>query len=116
MVTLILNFALIILFAFQTLLSLPSCLADPSKSLVEGVLEPLAALKSQGRISRSTQRCLILVDALCEAEAHRTDNGDTLASFLAAHLAKFPKFIRLICTVRSNLLEVIRPFPFHRLR
>ena len=100
----------------QTLLSLPSCLADPSKSLVEGVLEPLGQLKSQGRIPRSMQRCLILVDALCEAEAHRTDNGDTLASFLAAHLPTFPKFIRLIATVRTNMLDVMRPFPFHRLR
>ena len=93
----------------QTMLSMSSCLSDPSRAFVAGVLEPLRILKSQGKIP--IQRCLILVDGLCEAEAHRTDNGDTLTSFLSLHLSRFPKFLRLIGTVRTNLLEIIKPFP-----
>ena len=97
----------------QTVLSLGHCLRDPSGAFVAGVLEPLVLLKSQGKLP--LQRCLILIDALGEAEAHRNDNGETLASFLAAHLPRFPKFLRLVCTVRSNVAEIMRPFPFHRL-
>ena len=96
------------------LLSYHSCLENPSKALIKGILEPLALLRSQGKISG--QRCLILIDSLCDAEYHRTDSGETLASFLSGHLQFFPRWLRMICTVRSNMIEIMKQFPFHRLR
>jgi hypothetical protein len=68
----------------QQLLSYPSCLGDPSTAFVEGIMEPLKLLRSQGKFPH--QRSLILIDGLCEAEYHRSDNGETLASFLKLHL------------------------------
>ena len=61
-------------------------------------------------------RCLLLIDSLCDAEYHRTDSGETLASFLAAHLQFLPRWLRIICTVRSNMIDIMKPYPFHRLR
>ena len=72
-------------------------------------------LRSQGKLPMK-QRCIILIDGLCEAESHRTDKGESLATFISDHLDKLPKWIKLVCTVRSNMMELIRPFPFHRLR
>merc|ERR1719225_1524543 len=97
----------------MALLSYHSCLENPSKALIKGILEPLALLRSQGKISG--QRCLILIHSLCDAEYHRTDSGETLASFLALHLSMFPRWLRMICTVRSNMIDIMKPFPFHRL-
>ena len=41
------------------LLSYPSCLADPSQAFIEGILETLKLLRSQGKFPH--QRSLILV-------------------------------------------------------
>ena len=101
-------------YNFISTLSYHSCLENPSKALIKGILEPLALLRSQGKISG--QRCLILIDSLCDAEYHRTDSGETLASFLSGHLQFFPRWLRMICTVRSNMIEIMKQFPFHRLR
>lgn len=98
----------------QTLLSLQSCMRDPSRAFVQGVLEPLQMLRCQGKLPN--QKCILLIDGLCEAECHRTDSGDTITTFLAAHLGRFPKWLRIICTVRSNMMDIVRAFPFHRLR
>ena len=68
----------------MALLSYHSCLENPSKALIKGILEPLSLLRSQGKISG--QRCLILIDSLCDAEYHRTDSGETLASFLGKEI------------------------------
>jgi hypothetical protein len=46
----------------QQVLSYPSCLSDPSKAFVEGILEPLKLLRSQGKFPH--QRSLILVPML----------------------------------------------------
>ena len=59
---------------------------------------------------------VIVVDGLCEAEFHRTDAGETIGSFLDRNLAHLPKWIRIICTVRTEMLEVVRGFPFQRIR
>lgn len=91
-----------------------SCLENPSRALIKGILEPLALLRSQGKISG--QKCLILIDSLCDAEYHRTDSGETLATFIGSHLQFFPRWLRMICTVRSNMIDIMKPFPFHRLR
>ena len=91
-----------------------NCLENPSRTLIKGILEPLALLRSQGKISG--QRCLILIDSLCDGEYHHTDSGETLASFLGSHLQLFPRWLRIICTVRSGMIDIMKPYPFHRLR
>ena len=97
----------------QALLSLPSCHADPSSSLLHGILEPLRLLGHQGRIDTS-KLCVLVVDALCEADQLRPDFGDTLAGFLVRHLPSFPPWLKLVCTLRSNQQELARELPFHR--
>ena len=97
----------------QARLSLASCNASPSQSLVTGILEPLNTLSSTGKIPASM--CIILVDGLCEAEQHRPDYGDTLASFIARHLQLFPSWLKIVCTVRSSMLHISRVMPFHQI-
>lgn len=97
----------------QSLLSLPSCICDPSNAFTKGVLEPLHNLRRIGKLSGEAM--VIVIDGLCEAEYHRPDNGDTLGTFLARHSVKMPGFLKLIVTVRSQLQEITRLLPFQRL-
>ena len=60
--------------------------------------------------------CLVVVDGLCEAEQHRPDHGDTIASFLAKHLHLFPPCLKLICTVRSAYTLCTHGMGLHTLR
>lgn len=57
------------------------------------------------------------MDALCEAEYHRPDHGDTLASFLARHAADFPPWLKVVATVRTQLADVdaTQRLPLHRI-
>ena len=97
----------------QARLSLASCNANPSQSLINGILEPLNTLSSTGKIPASM--CIIVVDGLCEAEQHRPDYGDTLASFIAKHLVQFPSWLKIVCTVRSSMVDISRVMPFHKI-
>ena len=97
----------------QTRLSLASCNASPSQALVKGILEPLNILSNAGKIP--TTMCIIVVDGLCEAEQHRPDYGDTLASFIAKHLPDFPPWLKIVCTVRSAMVDITRNLPFHQI-
>lgn len=45
---------------------------------------------------------IILVDGLNEAEFHKPDYGDTIASFVTKIISKFPIWLKLIVTVRVN--------------
>jgi len=45
---------------------------------------------------------VILVDGLNEAEFHKPDYGDTIASFITKIISKFPIWLKLIVTVRVN--------------
>ncbi|KAL8621986.1 hypothetical protein ACOMHN_035514 [Nucella lapillus] len=94
----------------QQLLSLRGCIQNPSASLIKGVLEPLKALESRGKISPET--ALILVDSLNEAEFHRADHGDTIASFLARHVSLFPSWLKLVVACQTVVQEIVRPLPF----
>lgn len=47
---------------------------------------------------------IILIDGLNEAEFHKPDYGDTIASFITKIIAKFPPWLKLVVTVRVNLL------------
>ncbi|KAF7285187.1 hypothetical protein GWI33_011724 [Rhynchophorus ferrugineus] len=97
----------------QNVLSLKECIANPDVALTRGILEPLAGLRRGGKIDSIT--CTILVDALCEAEYHRPDNGDTITTFLLKHIPNFPPWLKIIATVRSQFQELTKQFPFTRL-
>lgn len=57
---------------------------------------------------------MILIDAVCEAEYHRPDRGDTIASFLTRHAPNFPSWLKIVCTVRTQLLECAKQLPYTR--
>ena len=96
------------------LLSINHCHVNPSQALTAGVLEPLGLLYEEGKVS--TNIAIILIDGLCEAEQHRPDYGETLTTFLAKHYSHFPPWLKLVCTVRSNMVEIVNTFPFHQIR
>ena len=83
------------------LLSPQHCAASPEAALLEGILEPLAQLHPPGQ-------CLVLVDGLCEAEQHRPDYGETVARFLLSHSHRFPPWLRLVFTARTNTIPGLR--------
>lgn len=58
---------------------------------------------------------MILIDAVCEAEYHRPDRGDTIASFLTRHTPNFPSWLKIVCTVRTQLQECTKQFPYTRI-
>lgn len=97
----------------QDVLSLKECIADPDLALTRGVLEPLAMLRRVGKLENLN--CIILVDALCEAEYHRPDHGDTITSFLVKHSPNFPSWLKIIATIRSQLQEVTKQLPYTRI-
>ncbi|GLH00293.1 Uncharacterized protein GBIM_06713 [Gryllus bimaculatus] len=97
----------------QGAVSLKECAADPDLALARGILEPLSSLHRLGKVPGDG--CIVLVDALCEAEFHRPDHGDTLSSFLARHVPDFPPWLKIIATVRTQLLQVASPLAFYEI-
>ncbi|XP_049533516.1 protein TANC2 isoform X2 [Anopheles darlingi] len=99
--------------ALQHVLSVKECIADPERAMVMGILEPLATLRRVGKIS--AKNCVILVDALCEAEYHRPDHGDTIASFLQRMTEHFPSWLKVIATIRTQMLEFTKGLPYTKM-
>lgn len=97
----------------QNVLSIKECIADPQRALKMGILEPLDLLKRQGKIL--SRYCIILIDALCESEYHRPDYGDTITSFLSTMSHCFPQWLKVIATVRSQMLEYTNALPFTKI-
>ncbi|XP_044221789.1 protein TANC1 isoform X2 [Thunnus albacares] len=97
----------------QSMLSLRSCVQDPMAAFRRGVLEPLANLRKERRIPEEDH--IILIDGLNEAEFHKPDYGDTIASFITKIIAKFPPWLKLVVTVRVNLLEITSLLPFSKI-
>ncbi|KAM9343972.1 protein TANC1 [Pholidichthys leucotaenia] len=97
----------------QSMLSLRSCVQDPMAAFRRGVLEPLASLRKERRVPE--EDLIILVDGLNEAEFHKPDYGDTIASFITKIIAKFPFWLKLVVTVRVNLLEITSLLPFTKI-
>uniref|UniRef100_A0A3Q1IG68 Tetratricopeptide repeat, ankyrin repeat and coiled-coil containing 2a n=1 Tax=Anabas testudineus TaxID=64144 RepID=A0A3Q1IG68_ANATE len=92
----------------QSMLSLRSCIQDPSSSLQRGILEPLELhIEGAGLI--------IMIDGLNEAEFHRPDYGDTMASFLSRNIQKFPSWLKVITTVRTSQQDLTSSLPFHHI-
>uniref|UniRef100_A0A8C3KX89 Tetratricopeptide repeat, ankyrin repeat and coiled-coil containing 1 n=1 Tax=Chrysolophus pictus TaxID=9089 RepID=A0A8C3KX89_CHRPC len=94
----------------QSMLSLRSCVQDPAAAFKRGVLEPLSNLRKEQKIPE--EEYLILIDGLNDAEFHKPDYGDTISSFIAKIICKFPPWLKLIVTVRTNFQEVANSLPF----
>ncbi|XP_041450105.1 protein TANC2 isoform X1 [Drosophila obscura] len=90
----------------QEILSVRECIADAERVMKLAILEPLAQLHRAGKIPAKV--AVILVDALCEAEYHRPDHGHTIASFLAKLTPHFPAWLKLVATVRTQMLELVK--------
>ncbi|XP_036174611.1 protein TANC1 isoform X2 [Myotis myotis] len=97
----------------QSMLSLRSCVQDPVAAFKRGVLEPLTSLRNEQKIPE--EEYIILIDGLNEAEFHKPDYGDTLSSFIAKIISKFPAWLKLIVTVRANFQEIVSELPFVKL-
>nr|NVI77198.1 rolling pebbles [Cucujiformia] len=97
----------------QSMLSLKECIANPDVALVRGILEPLTNLEKAGKIKNVNY--VILIDALCEAEYHRPDHGDTITSFLIKHTASFPNCIKVLATIRTQLQDIAKQLPYERI-
>ncbi|NXW85603.1 TANC1 protein, partial [Alopecoenas beccarii] len=96
--------------ALQSVLSLRSCVQDPAAAFKRGVLEPLSQLRTERKIPEEDY--IILIDGLNDAEFHKPDYGDTLSSFITNIISKFPPWLKLIVTVRTNLQEIVSSLPF----
>ncbi|XP_061743597.1 protein TANC1 isoform X2 [Nerophis ophidion] len=94
----------------QNSLSLRSCVQDPVAAFRKGVLEPLASLRKERRLPEEDY--IILVDSLNEAEFHKPDYGDTIATFITKIVARFPLWLKLVVTVRTGLVEITTLLPF----
>ncbi|PKU40678.1 protein tanc1 [Limosa lapponica baueri] len=94
----------------QSMLSLRSCVQDPAAAFKRGVLEPLSNLRKERKIPEEDY--IILIDGLNDAEFHKPDYGDTLSVFLTNVICKFPPWLKLIVTVRTNFQEVVSSLPF----
>jgi len=94
-------------------LSFEQCIRDPSQALIKGILEPLTHLERSGKVSMGLG--IIVIDGLCEAEHHRPDYGDTIASFFSKHINNFPTWLKVVATVRSSLSDICKVLPFHRI-
>ncbi|KAK4881567.1 hypothetical protein RN001_004886 [Aquatica leii] len=97
----------------QGVVSLKECIANPDLALNRGILEPLASLKRVGKIEG--QNYVILIDALCDAEYHRPDHGDTITSFLVKHMPSFPSWLKVLTTVRTQLQDITKQLPYTRI-
>ncbi|XP_053351864.1 protein TANC1 isoform X3 [Clarias gariepinus] len=97
----------------QSMLSLRSCVQDPMAAFRRGVLEPLINLRKEKKIPEEDY--LILIDGLNEAEFHKPDYGDTVASFITKSFSKFPSWLKLIVTVRTSLQEITSLLPFTKI-
>ncbi|XP_053388257.1 protein TANC2-like isoform X2 [Mercenaria mercenaria] len=97
----------------QHVLSLKQCVQDPSNSFIKGVLEPLEQLTQSGKMD--TETCVFVVDGLNEAEFHKPDYGDTIASFIVRHIGKFPRWLKLMLSVHTNMIEITYNLPFPRI-
>lgn len=97
----------------QSMLSLRSCVQDPLIAFRRGVLEPMTNLRRERKIPE--EELIILVDGLNEAEFHKPDYGDTIASFISNLIPSFPSWIKLILTVRSNFQEITSSLPLSKI-
>ncbi|XP_029461405.1 protein TANC1 [Rhinatrema bivittatum] len=97
----------------QSMLSLRSCVQDPAAAFRRGVLEPLVNLRREQKIPE--EEYIILIDGLNEAEFHKPDYGDTIATFITKLISRFPSWLKMIVTVRANFQEITGLLPFFKI-
>nr|XP_033801341.1 protein TANC1 isoform X2 [Geotrypetes seraphini] len=97
----------------QGMLSLRSCVQDPTTAFRRGVLEPLINLRREQKIPEEDY--IILIDGLNEAEFHKPDYGDTIATFITKIVSRFPPWLKVIVTVRANFQEITSSLPFFKI-
>ena len=95
-------------------LSKESCSIDPSKAFLQGVLDPLNELSSSGKLTLGLG--IIVVDGVCEAQHHRPDYGDTIASFLLKHVNTFPPWLKIVLTIRSSSADILHNLQLKTIR
>jgi len=54
----------------------------------------------------------LLVDAVDEAESHRSDGGLTVAAFLCSIRNLLPSWLKLIVSVRASMADTVKELPF----
>lgn len=90
-----------------------------SSLATKGALEESCCYIKKDNIHRILKHTLslqvILIDAVCEAEYHRPDRGDTIASFLTRHAPNIPSWLKIVCTVRTQLLDCAKQLPYTRI-
>ncbi|XP_029353253.1 protein TANC1-like [Echeneis naucrates] len=94
----------------QNTLSLRACVQDPIAAFRKGILEPIVSLRKERRLPEEDY--IILVDSLNEAEFHKPDYGDTIATFITKIIPKFPLWFKLVVTVRTGLVDITTLLPF----
>ncbi|XP_075685432.1 protein TANC1 isoform X2 [Rhinoderma darwinii] len=97
----------------QSMLSLRSCVQDPLTAFRRGILDPMANIRRERKIPE--EEFIILVDGLNEAEFHKPDYGDTIASFISKIILSFPSWLKIIMTVRSNFQEITSSLPLSKI-
>lgn len=97
----------------QGSVSWKECITNPDLALNRGIIEPLSTLRRLGKIP--SENCVILVDALCEAEYHKPDHGDSLGQFLARHASSFPPWLKIVATVRTHMQDIAKQFLYHKI-
>ncbi|XP_037951151.1 protein TANC2, partial [Teleopsis dalmanni] len=97
----------------QDILNVKECIADAERVMRMAILEPLTILKKSGKIPAKT--CVILIDGLCEAEYHRPDHGHTIATFLAKMTQHFPSWLKVVATVRTQMLDFVKGLSYTKM-
>ncbi|NWI53427.1 TANC1 protein, partial [Calyptomena viridis] len=97
--------------ALQGALSLRSC--DKNVSLDWKIaFHPFLFYSQLSEKKIPEEDYIILVDGLNDAEFHKPDYGDTISSFITSIICRFPPWLKLIVTVRTNFQEVVSSLPF----
>lgn len=98
----------------QRLLSVDELLKNPTRSFRLAVTEPLVHLRKCGKLGVGNY--LILIDGLDEAEFHRPEFGDSIASFLVKHaMSLLPDWLKLVLTVKTASVELLKGLPLHKI-
>ncbi|KRZ78111.1 Protein TANC2 [Trichinella papuae] len=97
---------------------------SPLQTFRRLVSEPLQRLHRLGKLKRTLatdneavgRNFLILIDALDEAHFHRPDSTDSISSFLLAHGQQLlPACFRLVLSVHSDWLQLVKGLPLHKI-
>ncbi|XP_023215585.1 protein TANC2-like [Centruroides sculpturatus] len=85
-------------FRYHEILSMESCISDPKTAFIQGILEPIKLLISNGSIMPSN--CILVIDALNESE---DEHIKKLKPFLLNIISILPSWIKIILTSRDSI-------------